>query len=227
MLCQLQVVAGIILAASPRCFPCTIAKSAMRDTAVGIWSALERGNQGQHCPGWAPRVRQGAILTTGLVRTLLGHQLSSRWTPVHKPSSNSGNPVAWFTDSATKSCHQKFILALGFISPEFKSSEFKSPEFKSSFCTWSSKVWSSTVHLVLGVQRSGFQKSGVQKFIFALGFKSPEFKSYGFKSSDFKSPEFKSSFCTWSSKVWSSKVRVQMSWVQMFLSQYKGQYAFT
>ena len=104
MPCQLQVVAGIILAASPRCFPYTIAKSAMRDTAVGIWSALERGNRGQHRPGWAPRVRQGAILTTGLVRTLLGHQLSSRWTPVHKPSSNSGNPVAWFTDSATKSC---------------------------------------------------------------------------------------------------------------------------
>ena len=104
MPCQLQVVAGIILAASPRCFPYTIAKSAMRDTAVGIWSALEWGNRGQHRPGWAPRVRQGAILTTGLVRTLLGHQLSSRWTPVHKPSSNSGNPVAWFTDSATKSC---------------------------------------------------------------------------------------------------------------------------
>ena len=110
MPCQLQVVAGIILAASPRCFPYTIAKSAMRDTAVGIWSALERGNQGQHRPGWAPRVRQGAILTTGLVRTLLGHQLSSRWTPVHKPSSNSGNPVAWFTDSATKSCLQLSIL---------------------------------------------------------------------------------------------------------------------
>ena len=104
MPCQLQVVAGIILVATPRCFPYTIAKSAMRDTAVGIWSALERGNRGQHRPGWAPRVRQGTILTTGLVRTLLGHQLSSRWTPVHKPSSNSGNPVAWFTDSATKSC---------------------------------------------------------------------------------------------------------------------------
>ena len=100
MPCQLQVVAGIILAASPRCFPYTIAKSAMRDTAVGIWSALERGNRGQHRPGWAPRVRQGAILTTGLVRTLLGHQLSSRWTPVHKPSSNSGLPIAWITAPA-------------------------------------------------------------------------------------------------------------------------------
>ncbi len=110
MPCQLQVVAGIILAASPRCFPYTIAKSAMWDTAVGIWSALERGNQGQHRPGWTPRVRQGAILTTGLVRTLLGHQLSSRWTPVHKPSSNSGNPVAWFTDSATKSCLSRRCL---------------------------------------------------------------------------------------------------------------------
>ena len=98
MPCQLQVIAGINLAASSRCFPYTIAKSALLDTEVGIWSALERGNRGQHCPGWAPRVRQGAILTMGLVRTLLGHQLSSRWTLVHKPSSNSGNPVAWFTD---------------------------------------------------------------------------------------------------------------------------------
>ena len=101
MPCQLQVVAGIILAASPRCFPYTIAKSAMRDTAVGIWSALERGNRGQHRPGWAPRVRQGALLTTGLVQTLLGHQLSSRWTPFHKPSSNSGHPIAWITATAT------------------------------------------------------------------------------------------------------------------------------
>ena len=91
-------------------FPYTIARAAMRDTAVGIWSALERGNRGQHRPGWAPRVRQGAILTTGLVRTLLGHQLSSRWTPVHKPSSNSGNPEAWFTDSATKSCLRSFVF---------------------------------------------------------------------------------------------------------------------
>ena len=67
---QLQVVAGIILAASPRCFPYNITKAAMWDTAVGIWSALEWGNRGQHRPGWAPRVRQGAMLTTGLVQTL-------------------------------------------------------------------------------------------------------------------------------------------------------------
>ena len=100
MPCQLQVLARIILAASPRCFPYTIAKSAMRDTAVGIWSALEQGNRGQHRPGWSPRVRQGAILTTGLVRTLLGHQLSSRWTPVHKPSSNFGLPIALITGFA-------------------------------------------------------------------------------------------------------------------------------
>ena len=84
MTCQLQVVAGIILAASPRCFPYTITKSAMRDTAVGIWSALERRNWGRHCPGWTTRVRKGAMLTTGLVQTLLGHQISSRWTPAHR-----------------------------------------------------------------------------------------------------------------------------------------------
>ena len=46
------------MAASPRCFPYTIAKSAMRDTAVGIWSALELGNRGQ-----------AGMLTFGLVQT--------------------------------------------------------------------------------------------------------------------------------------------------------------
>ena len=61
---------------------------------------LGTGKPGSHRPGWASRVRQGAMLTTGLVQTLLGHQLSSRWTPVHKPSSNSGLPIAWITAPA-------------------------------------------------------------------------------------------------------------------------------
>ena len=83
----------------------------------GVWFALERGNQGQHGPRWAPRVRQGAMLTTRLVQTLLGHQLSSRWTPVHKPSSNSRLAVASITAPATDaspannsiSCKQKCL----------------------------------------------------------------------------------------------------------------------
>ena len=43
------------MAASPRCFPYTITKLAIRDTAVGIWSALERGNWDQHSPERVPR----------------------------------------------------------------------------------------------------------------------------------------------------------------------------
>ena len=46
-------------------------------------------------------VRQDAMLITGLVQNLLGYQLSSTWTPVHKPSSNSGLPIAWITAPAT------------------------------------------------------------------------------------------------------------------------------
>ena len=106
---QIQVVSGIILATSPRCFPYTIAKSAMRDMAVRICTALEQENWGRHRPGFASRIKQGAKLTTGLVKTLLGHQLSSRWTPVHKPSSNSGLPIAWITAPATDASLIPFV----------------------------------------------------------------------------------------------------------------------
>ena len=70
---------------------------------------LGTGKPGSALPRVVPRVRQGAMLTTGLVQTLLGHQLSSRWTPVHKPSSNSGLPIAWITAPATDARQTLYI----------------------------------------------------------------------------------------------------------------------
>ena len=115
--------------------------------------------------------------------------------------------------SGVQKCRvQKFIFYLEFKNAGFKSLEFKNVEFKNSFSTWgsetqgskvtgskmqSSKIWSSKIHSCLRVQKSGVQRFRVQKFMSYLEFKNSGFKYLG------------------------SKLRVQISWVQIFMSRPK------
>ena len=54
-------------------------------------------------PG-SPKV---SMLTPSLVRTLVQHVTQCSRTPVLKPSSNSGLPIAWITEPATDPSQQK------------------------------------------------------------------------------------------------------------------------
>ena len=64
-------------------------------------------------PGSCPTPNGCLAVTMGLVRTPQGHQQSSWRTPVLKPSSNSGLPIAWITAPATDASlanHLKYVL---------------------------------------------------------------------------------------------------------------------
>ena len=68
---------------------------------AGTLACYQQSPEGYTSPGVMPRHIRALTLTKGLVRTPQGHQQSSWRTPVLKPSSNSGLPIAWITAPAT------------------------------------------------------------------------------------------------------------------------------
>ena len=77
---------------------------------AGTLACYQQSPEGYTSPRVMPRHIRALTLTKGLVRTLQGHQQSSWRTPVLKPSSNSGLPIAWITAPATDASLNQKVL---------------------------------------------------------------------------------------------------------------------
>ena len=86
-------------------------------TRVSIAQGGPQGQAGRHVYHWVSA-------------DLPGHQLSSRWHPVHKPSSNSGLPIAWITAPATDASRDTLGLKFLIRTLNYKVERYLLSNFK-------------------------------------------------------------------------------------------------